>query len=434
MVFSLRYLRTSVRWYNLTVRHYTNISGDETYRGPLTGVRVCDLSRVLAGPYCTMILGDMGAEVIKVEKPGFGDDTRHWGPPFLGGESCYFLSINRNKKSIAVDMKQKEGKEIIYELVKKSDVLVENYVYGKLDSLGLGYEKIKDINPAIVYCSINGYGGRGPAKERAGYDIIAASVGGLLNVTGPEDGAPCRVGVAVTDISTGLYAHGAIIAALFERYRTGRGKHINASLLQSQVAMMSQMASNYLNSGKEGKRLGTRHPNIAPYQAVQTKDGHFVIAAANDGQFKTLCKTIGLDSLSSDKRFLTNRCRVENMRVLIDTLEAKFKTEPSSHWMSLLENTSVPCGPINTLKQVFDMPQVHALDLIQEFTHPTAGLVRVPGPAVDYDGESILASAIPPPLLGQHTYDVLSNLLGYSNDKIDSLVKSAAVSVNNTKT
>uniref|UniRef100_A0ABM5GQB4 Succinyl-CoA:glutarate CoA-transferase isoform X2 n=1 Tax=Pogona vitticeps TaxID=103695 RepID=A0ABM5GQB4_9SAUR len=333
---------------------------------PLDGVKILDLTRVLAGPFATMNLGDLGAEVIKVEKPGVGDDTRSWGPPFVGTESAYFLSVNRNKKSIAVNMKNPKGAKIIKQLAALCDVFVENYVPGKLTAMGLGYEDINKIAPQIVYCSITGYGQTGPKCQQAGYDSIAAAVSGLLHITGTEGGEPVRPGVAMTDLATGLYAYGAIMAALIQRQKTGKGMHLDCSLMASQVACLSHIASNFLNCQIEAQRWGTGHASIVPYQAFKTKDGYIVVGAGNDQQFATVCKILNLSKISHDPRYKNNQQRVLNRKELIGILSARFLEEETTKWLELFEGSGVPYGPINSMKQVFTDPQK---DLVAELLH-----------------------------------------------------------------
>ncbi|XP_075274700.1 succinyl-CoA:glutarate CoA-transferase isoform X3 [Opisthocomus hoazin] len=324
---------------------------------PLDGVKILDLTRVLAGPFATMNLGDLGAEVIKVERPGAGDDTRAWGPPFAGTESVYFLSVNRNKKSIAINMKDLKGAKLIRELAAVSDVFVENYIPGKLAEMGLGYEDIKKIAPHIVYCSITGYGQTGPMVQRGGYDSIAAAVSGLMNITGHEYGEPVRPGVAMTDLATGLYTYGAIMAGLLQRYRTGKGLHIDCNLLSSQVACLTHVAASYLNCKIEAKRWGTAHGSIVPYQAFKTKDGYIVVGAGNDQQFVTVCKILNLPEVSKDSRYKTNMLRVQNRKELIDILSTRFSEKATIEWLQLFEGSGVPYGPINNMQEVFSDPQ-----------------------------------------------------------------------------
>ncbi|XP_070951171.1 succinate--hydroxymethylglutarate CoA-transferase isoform X3 [Macaca nemestrina] len=324
---------------------------------PLEGVKILDLTRILAGPFATMNLGDLGAEVIKVERPGVGDDTRTWGPPFVGTESTYYLSVNRNKKSIAVNIKDPKGVKIIKELAAVCDVFVENYVPGKLSAMGLGYEDIDKIAPHIIYCSITGYGQTGPISQRAGYDAVASAVSGLMHITGPEDGGPVRPGVAMTDLATGLYAYGAIMAGLIQKYKTGKGLFIDCNLLSSQVACLSHIAANYLIVRKEAKRWGTAHGSIVPYQAFKTKDGYIVVGAGNNQQFATVCKILDLPELIDDSKYKTNHLRVQNRKELIKILSERFEEELTSKWLHLFEGSGVPYGPINNMKNVFAEPQ-----------------------------------------------------------------------------
>ncbi|KAJ8917430.1 hypothetical protein NQ315_005477 [Exocentrus adspersus] len=394
----------------------------EAEKAPLHGIRVLDLTRIVAGPYCTMILGDLGAEILKIERPGTGDEARKWGPPFINDttETCYFVSLNRNKKSVCLDMKSAEGRGILYELARKSDILVENYVPGKLDELKLGYDDLKKISPSLIYCSITGYGFEGPYRNRPGYDVIAASIGGLLHITGPKDGEPCKAGVAVTDLATGLYAHGAIMAALIKRSKTGRGQKIDCNLLSTQVAGLINIGSNYLNAGKEAKRQGTAHTSIVPYQAFPTKNGYFTIGAGSDPQFADFCNRIGRGDLPKNNKFLNNKLRVENREELVAILSSIFKTKTNNEWKEVFEGGSFPSGPVNSLKEVFEDPHIKAIDLVKTVTHPVAGKVKVVGPPVCYSEGGNLVR-LPPPTLGQHTDEVLRDVLGFDIEKISAL-------------
>ncbi|XP_049912615.1 succinate--hydroxymethylglutarate CoA-transferase isoform X4 [Epinephelus moara] len=396
---------------------------------PLEGVTVLDLTRVLAGPFATMILGDLGAEVIKVERPGAGDDTRAWGPPFVGAESTYFLSVNRNKKSISVDLKHPRGAAVIQELAGVCDVLVENYLPGKLHQMGLGYEQLSRVNPQLIYCSISGYGQTGPRSQSPGYDSIASAVSGMMHITGPEDGEPVRPGVAMTDLATGLYAHGAIMAALLQRQKTGRGVHIDCNLLSSQVSCLSHIAANYLNAGKEARRWGTAHESIVPYQGFKTKDGHIVMAAGNNKQFVKVCQVLQLMELTDEPKYKTNKLRVQNRQQLLHTLSQRFLQEKTADWLKRFEGSGVPVGPINSIQDVFSDSQVKHNGLIQEMNHPTAGHIAVPGPAVHYSSFTP-DKPTPPPLIGQHTMQVLRHTLSYSDDVIKALLESGAVAQN----
>ncbi|CAN7943488.1 unnamed protein product, partial [Ixodes pacificus] len=377
--------------------------------GPLAGIRVLDLTRILAGPYCTMILGDLGAEVIKIEKPFVGDETRNWGPPFIADQSCYFLSVNRNKKSVAIDLKKPEGASLVRKLATLCDVFMENYLPGKLDTLGLGYEDIKAVAPQIVYCSVTGFSPRGPYGHRAGYDVVAASMGGLMHITGPANGEPCKVGVAITDICTGLYAHGAVMAALLQRQTTGKGQWINCNLLSTQVACLANIASNYLNAGKEATRQGTGHESIVPCATFETLDGHLTIAATNEKQFQTMCRVMSLPQVRFDTRFKDNASRVKHREALTDILNRAFKSKPTQEWLTLFEGSEIPYGPIQNMQQVFQDPQ--GREMVVRLLHKTAGEVSVVGPAVEF-GAAINAVRSPPPLLGEHTDQVLSDFLG----------------------
>ena len=395
---------------------------------PLEGLRVLDMSRVLSGPYATMILGDYGAEIIKVERPGLGDDTRAFGPPFCEDQSVYFLSINRNKRSVCIDFKSKKGAELIKRLAERSDVLIENFMPGKLAEMGLGYDDIKAVAPGIVYCSVTGYGQSGPYANRGGYDVTAAAIGGLMHITGEPDGDPCRVGVAITDITTGLYAHGAIMAALFEKQRTGQGRYIDCSLLASQVAVLSHLAGNYLNSNVEATRIGAGHHNIVPYQAFKTKDGNIVVVAANDGQFKALCKRINMEHLLEDDRFKTNGLRVQNRNILVPMIQECLMQENTSHWLKMLDKSGFPFGAINSMSQVFEDPQVKHLGMVQEIDHPTVGTLKLAGPAVAFDGKTEMKKATSPPLLGEHTREVLQEILHYEEGYINDLEEHKVIS------
>ncbi|XP_072038528.1 succinyl-CoA:glutarate CoA-transferase-like [Amphiura filiformis] len=396
---------------------------------PLEGIRILDLTRVLAGPFCAMLLGDLGAEVIKVERPDGGDDTRSWGPPFVADQSCYFLSVNRNKKSIGVNIRSPGGVQIIHDLAQKSDVVLENYIPGKLDQLGVGYKDLRKVAPSIIYCSITGYGSDGPYSKRGGYDVVGAALSGLLHITGPQDGEPCRVGVAMTDMTTGLYAHGAIMAALLHRYKTGEGQKIDCNLLSSQVSIMTHIAANYLISGWEARRWGTGHESIVPYQAFKTKDDKYlIVGAGNQNLFEILCKRIGAEQLLEDSRYQDNQSRVENRESLIAALSEIFSQKEMSVWLAKFEGYGLPYGPIQNMQQVFSDPQVLHNNMIQEFQHSTAGTVRVPGPAVKYSTIDT-SHCTAPPRLSEHTQEVLQEMLGYSDDKIQQLHQDGAIGI-----
>ncbi|QNH01614.1 CaiB/BaiF CoA transferase family protein [Pseudomonas sediminis] len=399
--------------------------------GALSHIRVLDLSRVLAGPWCGQILGDLGAEVIKVERPGSGDDTRHWGPPYIkdaegsdSREAAYFQSANRNKQSLTLDFTQPEGQRLVRELVAQCDVLLENFKVGGLAAYGLDYESLKVINPRLIYCSITGFGQTGPYAKRAGYDFMIQGLGGLMSLTGrpeAEEGAgPMKVGVALTDILTGLYATVGVLAALNQREQSGIGQHIDVALLDVQVACLANQAMNYLATGVSPRRLGNAHPNIVPYQDFPSADGNFILAVGNDGQFRKFCEVAGIANLADDPRFVTNKARVAHRAELIPLLRQATVFKTTAQWIELLEKAGVPCGPINDLQQVFADPQVQArglrLDLpnaLGSSTPQVASPLRLSATPVAYRSA--------PPLLGQHTDSLLQRLLGMSKTQIAEL-------------
>ncbi|MFC1588291.1 CaiB/BaiF CoA transferase family protein [Planctomycetota bacterium] len=387
---------------------------------PLSGIRILDLSRILAGPYCTMLLGDQGAEVIKVERPGIGDDTRTWGPPFSGGESAYYLCCNRNKKSITVDLKNPRGAELVREFAKKSDVFVENFTPGLTKRFGLDYETLKKINPRLIYCSITAYGQDGPYRKRPGYDMVLSAVGGLMWITGEQDGEPCKVGVAITDVLTGVHASGAIMAALIWRAKSGRGQHIDCSLLDIQVSALANIASNYLVAGKEARRWGTAHESIVPYQVFPTKDHPIAIAAANQKLWENFCKALDKDEWLEDPRFTSNPKRVENRDTLLPLITELLSEQNCDYWMERLLAASVPCGPVNNMERLFSDPQVLHRNMIAEVPHPTIGSLQLFGIPVKYS-ETPNVILRHPPLVGEHTSEILSEVLGYDNNKIEGL-------------
>lgn len=391
---------------------------------PLEGIRVVDLTRALAGPYCTMMLGDLGADVIKVERPGRGDEARGWGPPFAGepygpypGESAYFIAVNRNKRNITVNLKSSEGQEIVRRLAAKSDVFVENFRTGVLDRMELGYEDLHAVNPCLVYCSISGYGRTGPYADRPGYDLVIQAEGGFMGITGPEEGPPSRVGVPIIDITAGMFAATAILAALRARDITGEGQLVDVSLLDAQVALLTNVASNHLVGGEGHRRLGNAHPNIAPYEAFPARDRWFVLAAGNERLWATLCDLLNRPDLKDDPRFADNNARVANRPALREVLDEEFRARDADEWLALLRQAGLPCGPINTIPEVFAHPQVEARDLILEAEHPTAGTVRFSGFPYKLS-ETPAKVRQPPPMLGQHTEEVLVELLGHSAEEV----------------
>lgn len=383
----------------------------------LEGVRIVDLSGYLAGPFCTMILADMGAEVIKVEEPSKGDGSRRWGPPFIKGESVYFMSVNRNKKSITLNLKEKVGIQILKKLVRRADVFVENYRAGTTRGLGIDYGRLARVNPKLVYCSISGYGQEGPLSDRPAYDLTAQAMGGVMDLTGYEDGPPAKVGIAIGDLAAGLFAAIGILAALRARTLSKKGQFIDISLLDSQIALLTFQAGNFLNTGEVPRRLGTAHPNIAPYQAFVAGDGsYFVIAVGNDNLWVSFCRALGLTQLVTDKRFATNPDRVTNKEELARLLTKHFSSKPAAHWLRLIEGVGVPCAPINTLKDVFSNEQTLYREMIREIQHPKAGRVKVAGPAIRMSMTNPRLSRYPP-MLGEHTSELLREL-GYSASKV----------------
>jgi formyl-CoA transferase len=393
---------------------------------PLSGYRILDLSRILAGPFCTMMLGDQGADVIKVERPGTGDDTRTWGPPFAGGESAYYLCCNRNKRSITVDLKNSRGVELVRDLARTSDVLVENFTPGLMKRFGLDYQTLQEKNPGLVYCSITAYGGNGPYRDRPGYDMVLSAAGGLMWITGERDGNPCKVGVAITDVLTGVYASGAITAALLWRERSGRGQHIDCSLLDVQVSALANIGSNYLVAGQEATRWGTAHESIVPYQVFRTKDRPIAIAVANDKLWVNFCKLIGKAEWIRDPRFASNPKRVENREVLLPLITEVMAHETCDRWIELFVERAIPCGPVNDMQHLFSDPQVLHRGMVAETPHPTIGTLRLAGIPIKYS-DTPGAIRLPPPLLGEHTDAVLAEVLGYEPRRIEELRRQAAI-------
>ena len=405
--------------------------------GALSHLRVLDLSRVLAGPWAGQILADLGAEVIKVERPGNGDDTRAWGPPFLKdaygqstGEAAYYLSANRNKQSVTIDFTKPEGQRLVRELAAKSDILIENFKVGGLQAYGLDYASLKEVNPELIYCSITGFGQTGPYAKRAGYDFMIQGLGGLMSLTGLPEGqpgaGPVKVGVALTDILTGLYSTVAILAALAHRQHDGGGQHIDMALLDVQVACLANQAMNYLTTGESPQRLGNAHPNIVPYQDFPTADGDFILTVGNDNQFRKFAEVAGRIEWVDDPRFLTNKLRVANRAALIPLIRQATVFKTTAQWVSQLEAAGVPCGPINDLSQVFADPQVLARGLAIELPHVLAGLVPQVASPIRLS-ETPVEYRNAPPLLGEHTQEVLQRVLGLTAGGLDALRVSRVV-------
>ena len=371
---------------------------------PLEGVRLLDLSRVLAGPYATMVLADLGADVIKVEHPERGDDTRHWGPPFAGGESAYFLSVNRNKRSIGVDLKTEEGLERVKKLAAGSDVVIENLRRGALEKLGLGYEALRETNPGLVYCSITGFG-PGKDQDRPGYDFLIQARGGIMGITGFPDGEPTKVGVAIADIVCGLYAATAVLAALHRRSETGEGAHIEVPLFETQLSWLANRAQEYLVSGEDKGRMGNAHPTIVPYQTFDASDKPIAVAVGNNTQFANLCKAIGREEFAQDERYATNPDRVANREDLVEVLQWEFSKKTADEWVEEIRDAGVPCGPVNALADVFTDEHVLSSGILRDVAHPAAGMLKMLASPVLVDGGR-LPIRRPPPTLGQHTEEL----------------------------
>jgi formyl-CoA transferase len=404
---------------------------DSSLKKALGHIRVLDLTRVLAGPWCAQNLADLGADVIKIERPGAGDDTRSWGPPYLRDadgndttEAAYYLAANRGKRSVTLDIASAEGQKIVRALARQSDVVLENYKVGQLKKYGLDYESLKREKPDLVYCSITGFGQDGPYAQRAGYDFIVQGMGGFMSITGERDelpgGGPQKAGVAISDLMTGMYATLAVMAALTHRDRSGEGQYIDMALLDVQVAMLANMNTNYLSSGNRPKRWGNAHPNIVPYQTFATADGHIIVAVGNDGQYRKFVETGGRPELASDERFATNPMRVRHRDTLVPLLAEMVKTKTKQQWIAALEAAGVPCGPINNLDEVFDDPQVVARGVQIDLPHPTAGNVKLVGSPMKMSATPPRYD-MPPPLLGQHTDEVLRDLLQQSPEQIAAL-------------
>ena len=386
-------------------------------QGPLTGVKVLDMSRILAGPSSTQLLGDYGADVVKIERPGVGDDTRKWGPPYVKdaegnetSESAYYLAANRNKRSVAVDIATPEGAALIKELAAKADVLVENYKFGGLKKYGLDYDEIRKINPSIIYCSITGFGQTGPNAALPGYDLMAQGYGGIMSLTGEPDGTPMKVGVGIADVMCGMYAATAVLAALRHRDQTGEGQQIDVALVDSQIAWLINEGTNYLQSGELPKRRGNGHPNIVPYQVFEAKDGHVIVAVGNDSQFGRFCEILGVPEMAVDASFATNINRIKNREVLLPKLEALFATRSKDEMLAAMKANNVPCGEVNNLAEVFASPQVAAREMVVEMDHPHSPVKLIANP-VKFSKTPVTYRKAPP-LCGADTDEVMKDWLG----------------------
>lgn len=372
----------------------------------LSDVVIIDLSRVFAGPYCTMMLGDLGATVIKVEQPGKGDDTRQFGPPYVAGEAAYYLGLNRNKYSVALDFKNPADLQRLLDLLKTATVLVENFRPGTLDKLGLGYEALRAINPGLIYCSISGYGQTGPYAMRPGYDFVAQAESGIMSVTGEVDGEPQRVGTPIADTAAGMFACMSILAALYARQQTGRGQRIDISLLEAAISLLGNVSANHLISGEESPRYGNGHPNIVPYQAFRTKNGYIVVSCGNDRLYHALCSLLEREDLANDPRFATNPQRVRNRAALIPILQEQFARRETDEWLEQLRAAGIPCGPINTVSQIYNDPHIQARGFVWQCEHPTAGPIKLSGSPMRLS-ETPTRLYKAPPLLGEDNDTIL---------------------------
>ena len=391
----------------------------------LDNIKVVDLTRTLAGPFCTMLLGDMGADVVKIEEPTDGDETRKW-TPFWNGESTQFLTFNRNKRSLAVNLKEPEGLKIVRDLAAGADVMIESFRAGTLDRLGLGYDEIKKVNPGVIYCSISGYGRTGPMADMPGYDLLIQAYSGLMSLTGDPDGTPLRIGFSLVDLFTGMMAYGTILTALRQRDQTGKGQWVESALLDGQVAALSYHATGFLGTGVEPKRMGSGHPSLVPYQSFSSSNGQFIIGCANQGLWERMCRAIGQDGMLEDARYTTNTDRVEHRAECIGELNTVFAQKTTDHWVGLIVEAGVPCGPINTVSEVVSNPQVLARNMISEVEHPNIPNLKFPSSPLKLTDSPATIRRVPP-LLGQHNEEVLAEA-GYSPNKIADLRERGVIS------
>jgi len=396
-----------------------------TTNGPLTGITVLDFTRVLSGPYCTMLLADMGARVIKIEQPGRGDDTRGWGPPFVGHESAYFLSVNRNKESLTLDLKSPAAKDVISRLVDRADVIVENFRPGTMARLGLDYAAIHASHEKIVYCSISGFGQTGPRRSEPGYDAVIQAEGGLMSLTGDADGPPYRLGVAISDIVSGMFAFQGISMALYARTQTGRGQLVDIGMLDSTVALLTYQSGSFFATGQAPQRLGNRHPTIVPYETFTASDGDFVIAVGNDALWRAFCRACGLETLGDDPQFATNRLRVQGYSVLKPAIAERLRTKTRAEWIAMLTAAGIPCGAVREVGDVLADPQLAARHMVEQVNHPTLGPISVTGVPVKLsDTPGAVRSA--PPTLGQHTEAILGEL-GFRREEVEAFRRGGTV-------
>lgn len=384
--------------------------------GPLTGIKVLELSRTLAGPYCSMILADLGAEIIKVEQPGTGDESRGFAPPYWGGESCYYLSLNRNKRGMTLNLKTKEGQDIVRKLVKDSDVLIENFRTGTMEKFGLGYKSLKETNPQLVYSAVSGFGRTGPMKNDPAYDLLMQGFSGLMSVTGEPGRPPVKVGYSIADLATGMFAAIGVISALYERKKTGRGQMVESSLLETLVSLQAYLAVGYLATGKVPQRMGAAHPNCAPYQVFEAEDGYYIIAVPNDGLWRKMCDALSLDELKEHSKYATNADRVKNRQELEKILTTYTRQHKAEEIMTKLHEAGVPCGPINSIDQILNHPQVLHREMVVDVEHPTAGNIKLLGIPIKLS-ESPGSIRMAPPMLGQHTHEIAAEL-GYSDEEV----------------